>query len=219
MPVIRPLTLGALAGLALAILSLAALLSRHDPPVAYLIPAAFLTAAVALALLARRPARRAEAVRLDLDRLRPGRLRDASVHVSGYYRQLEALAETLPSPALRAALARDLPTAEATLRAVYDLCLRLQTYELGESQPAALRGASSEEVAALTGAIEAELRATLEALSRIYGELRRVWSAPAVETEAIPPPLAGLAPHADRLRELAATFAPEAARPVAHSES
>jgi hypothetical protein len=209
----RPLLWSGLALLALAAGSLAVLALRGDPAPAYLIPAALLLGALAQALLARRGGgRRVEALRLDLDRLRPGRLRDACLRAHGYYRQLEALAETLPRPELRAALARDLPAAEAALRAIYDLCLRLQAYELGESQPPALRQAAPPEVAAVTAEAEAAVRAALDALSERYGTLRRAWSSPTVEAAS----LADLAPLTARLRDLAALFAPAA--PVARSE-
>jgi hypothetical protein len=223
MPFARPQALGALALAAAAFLSLIALLLRGDPAIAFVIPAALLAGALLLGVAARGGgAERVETIRLDLDRLRPGRLRDYCLHAGSYYRQLEALAETLPQPALRAALARDLPTAEATVRAIYDLCLRVQAYELGEHQPAAFAGASDAEIADLTRIAERTLRAALAVLRKAYSRLRRAWSEPVDEADAAATPLADLAPLAARLRDLSDAFAPDfrpPARPTARSES
>jgi hypothetical protein len=223
MPFARPQALGALALAAAALLSLVALVWRGDPAVGFVIPAALLAGALLLTVAARRAGpERAEAIRLDLDRLRPGRLRDYCLHAGSYYRQLEALAETLPQPSLRAALARDLPYAEATARAVYDLCLRLQAYELGEHRPAAFANASDAEIRALTRNAERALRSALAALRRAYRQLRGAWSEPTVDADAAAAPLADLAPLAARLRELCDAFAPDSrppARPTARYEA
>lgn len=204
----RPLPWSVLALLALAAGSLAVLALRGAPAPAYSIPLALLLGALALIILARRGRRHSiEALRLDLDYLRPGRWRDACLHAHGYYQQLAALAETLPRPDLRAALARDLPAAEATVRAIYDLCLRLQAYELGESQPPALQEAGPVAAATAVAAAETAVGAALGALSEHYGALRRAWSTPTAVATA---PLAELAPLTARLRDLAVTFAPAA---------
>jgi hypothetical protein len=219
----RPRALGALALAAVALLSLIALALRGDPAIAFAIPAALLAGALLLGVAARGArAERSEAIRLDLDRLRPGRLRDYCLHAGSYYRQLEALAETLPQPALRAALERDLPTAEAAVRAAYDLCLRVQAYELGEHQPAAFAGASDAEIADLTRIAERTLRATLAVLRKAYTSLRRAWSEAADEADAAATPLADLAPLTARLRDLSDAFAPDyrpPARPIAHPDA
>jgi hypothetical protein len=224
MPFARPQALGALALAAAALLASIALAWRGDPAIGFVIPAALLLGALLLVVSARRAGpERVETIRLDLDRLRPGRLRDYCLHAGSYFRQLEALAETLPRPALRAALARDLPGAEAAVRAIYDLCLRLQAYELGEAQPAAFAGASDAEIAALTRNAERTLRSALSALRKAYSRLRRAWSEPADDGDAAETTmLADLAPLTARLRDFCDAFAPDArppARPTARSES
>jgi hypothetical protein len=217
---LRPLLLGALALLVLAAVSLAVVIWRGETLLAYALPAALLLGAVALALLDRRARpRRVETVRRDHDRQRPGRQRDYCLRAHGYYRQLEALSETLPRPATRAALARDLPAAEAALRAVYDLCLRVQAYELGESQPPALHGAPKGKIARVTAQTDATIQATLDRLSERYNTLRRAWSEPAADDEAGIAPLDDLAPLTARLRAAAAAFAPASAEPVASREA
>ena len=219
----RPRALGALALAAAALLSVIVLLLRGDPAIAFVIPAALLVGALLLGMTARGArAERVETIRLDLDRLRPGRLRDYCLHAGSYYRQLEALAETLPQPTLRAALAHDLPIAEAAVRATYDLCLRVQAYELGEHQPAAFTGASDAEIADLTRIAERTLRATLAVLRKAYSRLRRAWSEPAGDADAAATPLTDLAPLAARLRDLSDAFAPDfrpPARPTARPEA
>jgi hypothetical protein len=219
----HPRALSALALAAAALLSLIALLLRGDPAIAFAIPAALLVGALLLGMTARgvRTAR-GEALRLDLDRLRPGRLRDYCLHAGSYYRQLEALAETLPQPALRDALERDLPTAEAAVRATYDLCLRVQAYELGEHRPAAFTGASDDEIADLTRIAERTLRATLAVLRKAYTHLRHAWSEATDEAGVAATPLADLAPLTTRLRDLSDAFAPDfrpPARPVARPDA
>ncbi|MCC6625881.1 MAG: hypothetical protein IT340_00640 [Chloroflexi bacterium] len=204
----------------LAALALVALLARGDMVLGSLVSVALLGGALAVAVVKRRQmAAPGVGYRPDLDRLRPGRLRDGCIHVAGYHRQLEALAETLPQPAQRAALRADLPLADAALRAVYDLCIGLQAYELGESQPGGIRPAGTDGADPLVAEAEGALQATLDTFSQIYGALRQSWSAAAL-SDTDGRPLTALEPHTAHLRDLAAAFAPSRTlRSVARGEA
>jgi len=208
--VVGALVLLLVAGLAALLLALSG-----APVVGYVGVLVLLIAASTLVLISRRSTARpaADRSRLDLDRLRPGRLRDYGVWAHGYERQLVALAETLPHLEARARLVGDLPAVTAASRAVYDLCLSLQAYELAESQPPALRAMKSAEIAAVTADADLTLQVTLATLSEGYGQLRSAWSsvadgAPGTEV------LAELVPLTARLRSHAATFAPAPRAPV-----
>jgi hypothetical protein len=215
----RTTTIAIFSLIGLAALALVGLLARGEMVLGSLVSLALLGGALALAIVSRRRQAPARAgFRPDLDRLRPGRLRDGCTHVAGYHRQIEGLAETLPQPALRAAVRDDLPLADAALRAVYDLCLGLQAYELGETQPAGPRPPSTRRVDPRIVEAEGALQDTLDAFSQVYGQLRQAW----VGATAMAPggrPLASLEPHTARLRDLADTFTPSRGlRSVAREE-
>lgn len=208
----RHLLLPAAAALAMvALVGFAWLLATGAPLAGLLAPAGVLILALAGAGLGLRasmtPPLIGRSLRLEPDRLRPGRLRDYTLRAIGYHRQFRALGETFPYPPARAAIARDLSTVEATVRAVYDLCLFLQAHELGESHPPALAGKSPAEIDALAAEAETTLTDTLMLISRTYKRLRGAWSTPAA-LASIDAPFADLPPLTGRLRELTTLFAP-----------
>lgn len=208
----RHLLLPAAAALAVvALVGFAWLLATGAPLAGLLAPAGLLILALAGAGLGLRvsmtPPAIGRGLRLEPERLRPGRLRDYTLRAIGYYRQFQALGETFPHPPARAAIARDLPTVEAAVRAVHDLCLLLQAHELGESQPPALARKSPAAIDALAAEAETTLTDTLMLISQTYNRLRGAWSAPAA-VSAIDAPFADLPPLTGRLRELATIFAP-----------
>ena len=210
----RPLVVGALALAVLAAGMAVWLVVTGAPATGLLVPAGLLILALVGGALALRPERapafRRRGPHLEPERLRPGRLRDYTVRAIGYQRQFQALAETFPHPPTRAALAHDLPAVEAAVRAVHDLCLAVQAYELGESQPPALVRIGRAERARLAAAAEAALDETLTLLGQTYAQLRGAWSAPPAGSVPVAAPLADLPALTSRLRELAATFAPTA---------
>jgi hypothetical protein len=122
------------------------------------------------------------------------------MHALGYHGQLQALAETLPTPSLRLALQQEMPNVAAAVRLIHACCLAVQAYELGESA-----NPEEDQEANVVAADEA-IAGTLDVLSQAYSLARGAWSRPEAEVTRIATAFAALEACLERLREVNRAF-------------
>lgn len=195
--------------LSAAAVSVVWLMQPLSPSELLAVPLVLVLAAGGLALVGLRAGRATgESVRLELSRLRIDRLREYVVRAIGYHYQMVALTETFPQAMVRRSLADGLPTLNANLRALYDLCLAIQAVELGEQRPAGLATLPPAAMATLASGADGVILAALDVQALLYATLRRAWSEGPLLPDDVATLLADVASMTANLRECAQTFAP-----------